>query len=139
MDPMSERLGGRWWSSIPLQDPSYSMENRGGSASKSAITSSCASDICLLTGSLFSTKKWSVALARPPPFPVMRRRRGWWRQRAFALVRAFVGVAAAAETVRRNVKERCSLVVVLFCHTCYYRHTPLGNPIVVMNSDPLFR
>eukprot|EP00963_Diacronema_lutheri_P012968 scaffold2148_cov394-Pavlova_lutheri.AAC.1 len=46
-----------------------------------------------------------VALARPPPFPVARRRRGWWRRRAFALVRAFVEVAAAAKTVGRNVRE----------------------------------
>eukprot|EP00963_Diacronema_lutheri_P001863 scaffold117_cov345-Pavlova_lutheri.AAC.4 len=53
-----------------------------------------------------------VALARPPPFPVARRRRGWWSRCAFALVRAFVGVAAAAETVGRNVEERCSCVLV---------------------------
>eukprot|EP00963_Diacronema_lutheri_P013618 scaffold2656_cov365-Pavlova_lutheri.AAC.3 len=59
-----------------------------------------------------------------------RRGRGRWRQRAFALVRAFVGVAAAAEMVGRNVRERCSLVVVPFRHTCYYIHTPLGNPPV---------
>jgi len=38
------------------------------------------------------------------------KRRWWWRRRAFAFVRAFVVVAAAAETVGRNVKERCSLL-----------------------------
>eukprot|EP00963_Diacronema_lutheri_P014375 scaffold2864_cov422-Pavlova_lutheri.AAC.2 len=48
-----------------------------------------------------------MALARPPPFPVARRRRGWWRRRAFALVRSCVRVAAVLETVGRNVEERC--------------------------------
>eukprot|EP00963_Diacronema_lutheri_P008492 scaffold754_cov289-Pavlova_lutheri.AAC.1 len=54
-----------------------------------------------------------VALARPPPFPVARRRRGWWRRRAFALVRSCVRVAAVLETVGRNVEERCCCLVPL--------------------------